>query len=393
MQVGLQDNVIPTAMRTGLDNDVYVFSALKTHAQLYEASRLLTDANGKVKSFEIFANDVKKLNVQHNEQYLEAEYRFAVSSATMAGRWAAIEADGDTFNLQYRTAGDDRVRDSHAAIDLVTLAPSDPFWSSYFPPNGWRCRCNAVQVRKSKFETSDPVDAITKAEKATTQIGKDGKNRLEIFRFNPGKDKVIFPPHHPYRLVQDAYKVAGDIGKSATKETKRLVFEKPVDEQYKNIYKSKSGGSVEMHELVGPDDRRKDDDFINRIEAARVFAEKGFNVKILPEIHKDDRDFRQKMLPNYTNFSKNPDFLIDGQYVELKRPKKLNNIGHNANKSVKQESISLIMNEALNLNREIAKEKAELILKNENYTYDVVHFIFKSKLYTYKIEQGVILDE
>ena len=139
MKLGLQDNVIPTAMRTGLDNDVYIFSALKTHAQLYEASRLLTDANGKVKSFEIFANDVKKLNVQHNEQYLEAEYRFAVSSATMAGRWAAIEADGDAFNLQYRTAGDDRVRDSHAAIDLVTLPPSDPFWSSYFPPNGWRC--------------------------------------------------------------------------------------------------------------------------------------------------------------------------------------------------------------------------------------------------------------
>jgi len=71
MKLGLQDNVIPTAMRTGLDNDVYIFSALKTHAQLYEASRLLTDSNGKVKSFEIFANDVKKLNVQHNEQYLD----------------------------------------------------------------------------------------------------------------------------------------------------------------------------------------------------------------------------------------------------------------------------------------------------------------------------------
>jgi hypothetical protein len=35
-------------------------------------------------------------------------------------------------------------------------------------------------------------------ERATTSIGADGKNKLEMFRFNPGKQKVVFPPGNAY---------------------------------------------------------------------------------------------------------------------------------------------------------------------------------------------------
>ena len=57
----------------------------------------------------------------------------------MAARWQDIEAKKDRYHLQYRTAGDDRVREEHAALHGITLPPDDPFWVSYFPPNGWRC--------------------------------------------------------------------------------------------------------------------------------------------------------------------------------------------------------------------------------------------------------------
>ena len=46
----------------------------------------------------------------------------------MAAKWHDFEQDGDRYYLQYRTAGDDKVREEHAALNGTTLPPSDPFW-------------------------------------------------------------------------------------------------------------------------------------------------------------------------------------------------------------------------------------------------------------------------
>lgn len=195
-------------MLQSLQNDIYLFSALRTHAQLFEASRQLLTDDGKVKPFSQFRQDVDKIVKDYNENYLEAEYQFAITSAQMAGKWAQVS---DSYDLQYRTASDERVRASHRALAGITLPASDEFWLYYYPPNGWRCRCNAVQVRKGKYEASDSAKATAAGEAATHQESKDGKNRLEIFRFNPGAQKVIFPPEHPYNKVQGASAVKKNI--------------------------------------------------------------------------------------------------------------------------------------------------------------------------------------
>jgi SPP1 gp7 family putative phage head morphogenesis protein len=204
----IADNDIPEAMAKSLKDDVFIFSGLKTNAQLAEASRLLLTEDGKIKSFSAFSKDVENIKENYNQKYLDAEYQFAVSSAQSAGNWANISKD---YDLQYRTAGDDRVRDSHDKLRDTTLSTDDAFWLSYYPPNGWRCRCTAVQVRKGKFEVSDSKKAIAEGEKATTQIDKDGKNKLEIFRFNPGLQKVVFPPAHPYTKVAGAKTVRKEL--------------------------------------------------------------------------------------------------------------------------------------------------------------------------------------
>lgn len=209
---------MPEVMRTALQNDVYLFSGLKTHAQLFEASRLLLDESGSLKPYSAFANDFNKVNKNYNQTYLNTEYEYAVNAAQMAAKWNEF-SDSDRYNLQYRTAGDNRVRDSHARLNGTTLPKSDPFWDLYYAPNGWNCRCNVVEVLKDKYPLSDSKKAIAEGEKATTQIGKSGKNQLEIFRFNPGKQKVIFPPEHPYGKVVGASKV------------KEVVKQEIIDEQ------------------------------------------------------------------------------------------------------------------------------------------------------------------
>ena len=213
----IRDNVIPPAMLAKLQNDTFIFSGLKTHAQLLEASTFLRDEKGQIRSFDAFANDFNKVNQKYNQNYLEAEHQFAINSSQMAGNWASLDPNG-RYNLQYRTANDDRVRENHRVLQDVTLPKEDSFWLSYYPPNGWRCRCTAVEVRKSKFEISDSEKAILAGEKATSQIGKDGKNKLEIFRFNPGAEQKVFPPKHPYNKVKGAETVKEQLSPKYTPE-------------------------------------------------------------------------------------------------------------------------------------------------------------------------------
>ena len=128
-------------MRKRLERSNYIFSGMKAFHELNEAFPSLLDEDGNRKTFEHFLNDVQKIDATYNENYLRAEYNFVQASAEMAGKWETFMKDGDRYNLQYRTAGDDKVRPEHAALHGVTLPPSDEFWSEFYPPNGWNCRC------------------------------------------------------------------------------------------------------------------------------------------------------------------------------------------------------------------------------------------------------------
>lgn len=181
-------------MRQRLQRSNYIFSGMKTFHELNEAFPSLLDENGNRKSFEQFLNDVRKIDNTYNSNYLRAEYNFVHSSAQMAARWEEFAADGDRYNLQYRTMGDAKVRPAHADLHGVTLPMSDPFWEEFYPPNGWNCRCTVVQVRKSKYPTTDHDEAMALGELAT---GKDTKG---IFRFNSGKEQKTVPDYNPYTI-------------------------------------------------------------------------------------------------------------------------------------------------------------------------------------------------
>ena len=200
----LESGAIPHVMIEHLRNDVFVFSGFKTYQELREAAALLLDEKGQIKPFHRFYNDITAIKQDYNRNWLQAEYVFAQASAEMAAKWMDFEADGDRYNLQYRTANDNRVRPEHKVLHGITLPASDPFWDEFFPPNGWRCRCTVVQVRKGKYPESDSGTAIQQGREATYQAGKNGVNKAAIFRYNPGKQQVIFPPHHPYYEMSES---------------------------------------------------------------------------------------------------------------------------------------------------------------------------------------------
>lgn len=182
------------AMRKRLQRSDYIFSGMKTFHELNEAFPSLLDENGERKTFEAFLNDVRKIDNTYNSNYLRAEYNFVQSSAEMAAKWERFSEDGDRYNLQYRTANDGKVRPEHAALNGVTLPPSDPFWEEYYPPNGWNCRCTVVQVRKSKYPATPHDEAMALGEEA---LQRDTKG---IFHFNSGKEDKTVPDYNPYTI-------------------------------------------------------------------------------------------------------------------------------------------------------------------------------------------------
>ena len=181
-------------MRKRLERSNYVFSGLKTFHELNEAFPSLLDENGNRKTFERFLNDVRKIDETYNSNYLRAEFNFVQASAEMAAKWERFMQDGDRYYLQYRTAGDAKVRPTHAEMAGITLPASDPFWAEFYPPNGWGCRCSVVQVRKSKYPATEHEEAMARGESAL-ELDKKG-----MFRFNAGMEQKTMPDYNPYTI-------------------------------------------------------------------------------------------------------------------------------------------------------------------------------------------------
>ena len=383
-------------MRSALQRSNYIFSGFKTFHELNEAAALLIDANGNRKPFEQFLNDVRKINETYNSNYLRAEYNFCHSSAQMAAKWDEFQADGDDYNLQYRTAADGRVRPEHAALHGVTLPPSDPFWREYFPPNGWNCRCNVVQVLKEKYPETPRDEAMRRGAEAT------GKDTRGIFRFNPGIERKTFPDYNPYTIrecrncevaqgklawrpnrqfcrvcvqLQLCYKEKEkeNVTQKLSIEEKRAIFAKPLEEQFTQVYKTKEGFSVSRHLLkdVGAMDYER------VLNAAAIYAKEG-NVLMMPEIHESEVQIRTLMgLPEKSN----PDLRVADTFIDVKSPFSVNNIVKNATKSSRQGAIACITDDHCVINVESLEYWSRLILQNADYMQREVHFIIDGNLY------------
>lgn len=217
-------------MRKRLHRSDYIFSGIKTFHELNEAFPSLVDENGERKPFERFLNDVRSIDSTYNANYLRAEYNFVCASAQMAAKWEEFMQDGDRYHLQYRTQKDDKVRPEHAALDGVTLPPSDSFWAEFYPPNGWNCRCTVVQVRKSKYPTTSHAEAMRLGDEA---LQRDSKG---IFRFNPGLEQKTVPDYNPYtiRRCRDC-----DVAKGKAKFARSFVDENQLCQACRFIHNMK----------------------------------------------------------------------------------------------------------------------------------------------------------
>lgn len=82
------------------------------------------------------------------------------------------------WGYKYVTAGDTRVRPTHAAMDGVTLPKEDGWWRANTPPNGFNCRCQAIPLYSERSVIEPP--RTTKNESGKTVPVEADRG----FRFN-----------------------------------------------------------------------------------------------------------------------------------------------------------------------------------------------------------------
>lgn len=169
-----------------LKSNVYAFSGAKTFSQVKELQALITDGD-RVLGFEEFSKKAEPIIGNYNKNWLRAEYNLAVGNGNACAYWLQVEQNKDIMPmLKYVTVGDSRVRRTHKRLDGVVRPVNDKFWDTYAPKNGWNCRCRLKQMEEDEEEVTDLTSF------------KEPEDVPDLFKYNPGKERIIYPEGHHY---------------------------------------------------------------------------------------------------------------------------------------------------------------------------------------------------
>lgn len=133
--------------------------------RLLEQGSTISEAVAAIRSAE---SDELALGITPTSSgYLDNVIRTNVATAYGAGRWQAIN-DPDIRALrpwlQFRTAGDDRVRDGHRSLAGLVFASGSELAARYAPPLYYRCRCVMTTLSAAQFAARGLAEQTTRVD-------------------------------------------------------------------------------------------------------------------------------------------------------------------------------------------------------------------------------------
>lgn len=187
---------------TRVQNNIFAFSGAKTYAEMQELRDAVYE-NGTLLSPGDFRRRARQINARYNVSYLDVERQQVIAAGTQGSRWIDFQETRDTHPyLEYVTANDEHVREEHRRLHGLIYPIDDPFWDSYYPPNGWRCRCSGRKCteRDYRHKVTNYKGSLPSSEDAQ-KMG--GKVVAKPFRHNVGKSRIVFEAGHPYFKAND----------------------------------------------------------------------------------------------------------------------------------------------------------------------------------------------
>ena len=94
-------------------------------------------------------------------------FRTNIQTAYNVGKYKRLKDSGAFPYWQYSAINDRRTRPTHLAMDGRVWPADHPTWDTWFPPNGYRCRCSVIGLTARqaermgvKIEEDDPTNGL-----------------------------------------------------------------------------------------------------------------------------------------------------------------------------------------------------------------------------------------
>lgn len=152
---------------------------------------------------------------------LNTIYRTNMQAAYSAARYQRYMENVDNRPYwQYSAVGDQRTRPAHQALNGKIYRYDDPFWATFYPPNGFNCRCTVIALsdrdlkRKGIEEVGSSELFLVKAKRPKDKLGNqeetigfklaDGTVRLADKGFDYNVGRLTYKPNldlYPEKLA------------------------------------------------------------------------------------------------------------------------------------------------------------------------------------------------
>lgn len=142
---------------------------------------------------------------------LKTIYSVNMQTAYQTGRYKTQMDNVDNRPYwEYVAVMDSATRPEHAMLNGLVYRYDDPFWKSFYPPNGWRCRCrvNALSERNITKKKIKPYSSNgTLSEQMALVSKKSGEYKPVTVYTDPLTGKRISPDvgwsHNPASALVD----------------------------------------------------------------------------------------------------------------------------------------------------------------------------------------------
>lgn len=136
---------------------------------------------------------------------LELIFRTNMQAAYSAQRYQHLRDNVDNRPYwQYSAVNDSRTRPSHSAMHGLVYRYDDPFWATFYPPNGFNCRCTVIALSSKDIERQ--ALAVSRGEtRLVSDYPRDDQQKTTAFKASENR-MVIADKGFDYNIGRLTYR-------------------------------------------------------------------------------------------------------------------------------------------------------------------------------------------